>query len=251
MKVFLSYAHEQVTIAKEIAARLSANDHEVFVDKEKLSAGRNYDDLIRQKVENCDAFLFLISPESIADGKYTLSELRFMKSKYGNPSGKVLPVMVKPVLYSKIPPYLRAVTVLVPEGNAAAEVVAAIKRLGVTTNIDNTAALDSQVQSSRIEAYKKLWSLTETLPKWPKAKNVSYDSLRALSEKLRNWYFNDSGGLFLTQKAYNVYATLQAGIVTVADRNLSGIISDEHYEEVRELCSMLRRQLATDLGTRI
>jgi hypothetical protein len=130
MKVFLSYAHEQVTIAKEIAARLSANDHEVFVDKEKLSAGRNYDDLIRQKVENCDAFLFLISPESIADGKYTLSELRFMKSKYGNPSGKVLPVMVKPVLYSKIPPYLRAVTVLVPEGNAAAEVVAAIKRLG-------------------------------------------------------------------------------------------------------------------------
>lgn len=251
MKLFLSYAHEQAGIARDIEARLSADEHDVFFDRATLRVAESYDDAIRREVEACDAFLFLISPEAIANGKYTLSELAFMKRKHRNPSGKVLPVMVKPVLFSLLDPYLRAVTVLVPEGDVAAEVVAAVSALSSSPGLAESAALDAQVLNGRIEAYKKLWALTQLLPKWPRDENITYDGMGAFSKTLRKWYFNDGGGLFLSRPAYGFYATVQAGIAAILANRPSGAVSNQHYDAVRELCSTLRRQLAADLGTRI
>lgn len=250
MKLFLSYAHEQAGVAREIEARLSADEHDVFFDKETLRIAESYDDAIRREVEDCDAFLFLISPEAITAGKYTLSELAFMKRKHRNPSGKVLPVMVKPVLFSLLDPYLRAVTVLVPEGDIAAEVVAAVRSLSQDPDLAESTVLDAQVLSGRIEAYKKLWTLTRVLPKWPRDESITYDGMCAFSKTLRKWYFNDSGGLFLSRPAYGFYATVQAGIAAILASHPSGAVSAQHYDAVRELCSTLRRQLAADLGTR-
>jgi hypothetical protein len=65
---------------------------------------------------------FFISPSSLATGSYALTELKYARKKWRHPAGHVLPVLVRPVDWNAIPPYLKAVTVLEPEGNTPAEV---------------------------------------------------------------------------------------------------------------------------------
>jgi hypothetical protein len=115
VKVFLSYAHEQRSIAEEVSVSLSVRGHDVFLDRSTLMPGKEYDATIQKAVGNCDLFVFFISPESLKKGGYALTELGFAKDKWKNPSGKILPVMATPTLDSKIDPYLRAVTILYPQ----------------------------------------------------------------------------------------------------------------------------------------
>ena len=129
MRVFLSYAGEQRTTADSIALRLREAGHDVFFDKDDLPAAVSFDDRIRQGLHRSNALVFLVSPESVAPGAYTLTEMQFARERWPNPSGRVLPVMVVPTPYPEIPEYLKAVTVLEPKGNVVAETAAAVERL--------------------------------------------------------------------------------------------------------------------------
>lgn len=129
MKIFLSYASEQSDLAKEIALALRAEDHTVFFDRSALPPGEPYNAEIRQAIEESHLFIFLISPQSVAAGRYTLTELEFAERKWPKPWGHVLPVMVMPTAKADIPPYLRAGTILQPTGNMAATVAAEVHRM--------------------------------------------------------------------------------------------------------------------------
>jgi hypothetical protein len=129
MRVFLSYAGEQRTTADSVALRLRQAGHDVFFDKDDLPAAASFDDRIRQGLERSDTLVFLVGPESVAPGAYTLTEMQFARERWPNPSGRVLPVMVAPTPYTDIPEYLKAVTVLEPKGNLVAETAAAVERL--------------------------------------------------------------------------------------------------------------------------
>lgn len=63
MKIFLSYAHEQRPIAEEVSITLSVRGYDVFFDRSTLKAGLEYDSAIQKAVEQCDLFVFLISPD--------------------------------------------------------------------------------------------------------------------------------------------------------------------------------------------
>lgn len=126
MKIFLSYASEIRTRAEGVNAALQAAGHDVFFDREDLPAGLNYDDRIRSAIESSDLFVFLLSPAAVAEGHYTRTELKIARRCWPDPAGHVLPVMVETTPFSALPPYLGSVTVLVPEGNLAAEVVLAV-----------------------------------------------------------------------------------------------------------------------------
>jgi hypothetical protein len=129
MDIFLSYASEQRAIAEEIALALRSEGHEVFFDRSELPEGEAYNTRIREALSGCALLIFLVSPQSVADGRYTLTELRFAQEKWPSPGGRVLPVIVQPVTGAGIPAYLRAVSMLRPAGNVAAETVAAAHRL--------------------------------------------------------------------------------------------------------------------------
>ncbi|AOF80369.1 TIR domain protein [Methyloversatilis sp. RAC08] len=126
MKIFLSYASEIRARAEGVNAALQAAGHDVFFDREDLPAGLNYDDRIRSAIESSDLFVFLLSPAAVAEGHYTRTELKIARRRWPDPAGHVLPVMVEATPFSALPPYLGSVTVLVPEGNLAAEVVLAV-----------------------------------------------------------------------------------------------------------------------------
>ena len=256
VKLFISYAKPQRPIAEDLNALLSARGHSVFFDRKGLRQGWSTS-AIRQAAEDCDVFVFLISPESVAPSRYTLTELGYRQEKVPNTSGTLLPVMVKPTLLTRVPPYLRTVTIHFPQGNLSAGVADAIDRLSSRPTPDpeqaptRVAGGRSEVfQVERIAAYRKLWELTRVLPKWPKAENVPYSELRTLSTNLRDWYFAEGGGLFLSRSAHGAYASVQNTLQAILGQRTSGPIAVEHYDEVREVCSTLRSQLAKDIGAR-
>lgn len=253
MKIFLSYSRKQQRRAEEISTAIRVRGHDVFFDKSNLKAGLDYDPTIQKAVNDCNLFVFLISPDAMKQSSYTITELGFAKEKWQNPSGHVLPVMVEPTLLAKVDPYLRGVTILYPQGNLAAEVSASVDRL---VNADASAPraeppTPELVLLQRMDAYKELWALTKRLPKWPRATEVSYADLHEFSTSLRTWYFTDGGGLFLSRSAHTAYSALQDSLTAILLGEPSGVIRDEHYDAVRELCSALRTTLARDIGSRV
>ena len=129
MRIFLSYASSDRPIAERTNLALQGAGHEVFFDRASLPPGDTFDLQIIDAVDRAELFVFLISPEAITHGAYGLTELGVARRRWPRPGGRVLPVMVRRVAIDALPPYLRAVTVLDPEGEIVSEVVASVERL--------------------------------------------------------------------------------------------------------------------------
>lgn len=128
MRIFISYSSKYRDICERLQLALEADGrHQVFVDRSELAAGKPFDETLRKGIEDCDLLLFLISPESVAEGSYALAEMGIAKARWRHPGGRVLPVKVVPTPNASIPAYLRAVTILEPQGDVVAETVAAVE----------------------------------------------------------------------------------------------------------------------------
>jgi hypothetical protein len=127
--VFICHASEDKVLAEDLALRLRRRRFNVFFDRDVLEPGESYDDRIRREIGRSDALIFLVSPDSIRDGKYTRSELKHAHEQWPDPHGRVLPAMVRPTEVKQIPSYLRAVTILEPQGDIVAETAAAVEKL--------------------------------------------------------------------------------------------------------------------------
>lgn len=129
MKIFLSYASQDRAQVESIHQALAAEGHDIFFDREDLPPGEAYDSRIRQAIESCDLFIVILSPDTVDAGSYTLNEIDFARKVHANPSGRVLPVMLRPTPFESIPAYLKAVTLLQTDGNVPAAVTEAVHRL--------------------------------------------------------------------------------------------------------------------------
>lgn len=128
-QIFISFASEDRELADQIHLALIGAGHRVFFDRESLLPAGDYHEEIQHAVEASDVFVFLVSVNSLAAGSYALTELKYARKKWEHPANHVLPVMVGPVDWNALPPYLKAVTVLEPEGNTPAEVRQAVQGL--------------------------------------------------------------------------------------------------------------------------
>jgi TIR domain len=126
IKIFLTYASEDRTTAESITFSLRERGYTVFLDRDDLPPGESFNKQIERAINNCGILVFLISPDSVADGRYTLTELSFARHKWPSPDNRVLPVMVRKTPLERVPNYLKAVTILEPQGNVAAEASAAV-----------------------------------------------------------------------------------------------------------------------------
>ncbi len=129
MKIFVSHASEQRAIAEAIEAALACEGHVVFVDRSDLPSGETYHDRIRDAIGDSHLFIFLVSPESVSPGRYTLTELELAREKWRRPAARVLPVVVKPTDLAMLPPYVKPLTLLEPQGNIPAAVAASVAAL--------------------------------------------------------------------------------------------------------------------------
>jgi len=129
MRVFISYASEDRDIAEKVQLALAGDGNATFFDTQDLPAGGDYNARIAAGIEQCDALVFLVSPYSVVPGSFALTELKLARSRWAHPAGRVVPVRIAPVSFEQMPNYLKAVTILEPEGNVALEVVMAVRAL--------------------------------------------------------------------------------------------------------------------------
>jgi hypothetical protein len=106
MKIFLSHASQDNAVAESIAFSLRSRGYRVFLDRDDLPAGVSYDQQIERAVKDSDIFIFLISPDSVAEARYTLTELTFARHKWPDPNGRVLPVIGRKTPFEQVPSYL-------------------------------------------------------------------------------------------------------------------------------------------------
>jgi hypothetical protein len=248
--VFISYASERAGLAADIAAALAVEGHEVFYDRESLTPGEPFGKRIRDEIARSDVFVILVTSEIFKEQSYVLSELKFAKQELRKGNERILPVIILPVNYRKLDPYLRRLTALYPEGNVAAEVAAGVNELVRGSSGVNALPLRPEVAAKQLEAYGILWCLTGILPKWGRQETPTYSGLQKFGQDLREWYFAGTGGLFFTRASYSRYAELQNALETFDSDDPAIEITTDDYETIRRLCSSLRRQLADDLSTR-
>ncbi len=129
MKIFLSYSSKNRALVEPIYLALRAQRHKVFFDRTDLPPGEEYDTRIRQAIEGSHLFVFLVSAESLEPGSYTLTELGIAQKTWEQPAGRLLPVVLRPIGLDRLPPYLKSVTILEPEGNVPAAVADAVHRI--------------------------------------------------------------------------------------------------------------------------
>ena len=129
MRVFLSYSSSDRTLVEPIYLALRAQGHTVFFDRADLPAGEEYDARIRRAIEKSQLVLFMISPDSLDPGSYTLTELAIAQKTWGHPAGRVLPVILRPISLERIPPYLKSITLLEPQGDLTAGVADQVYRI--------------------------------------------------------------------------------------------------------------------------
>ncbi len=126
MKIFTSYDSEYGSLAERLSLALEAEGHTCYFDRARLQPGQPYHGELREAIAECDLFVFLVSPESVAPGSYARAELSLAEQRWRHPARRVLPVVAAPTPIESIPPYLRAVTLLEPQGDLVAETVAAV-----------------------------------------------------------------------------------------------------------------------------
>lgn len=129
MKIFLSHPHEHRRVADALCVALRQEGHQPTLDVELLAAGDAFHAPLRKAIEGSDLFVYLLSPASLEEGSYALTELDFARKRWPDPTDRVLPVRVAEIDFDRVPPYLASVTVLQPQGDLVAATVARISEI--------------------------------------------------------------------------------------------------------------------------
>lgn len=129
MKVFLSFSSANRVIAESVANAIRNNGHEVFFERDHLAPGEAIGKKIQGAIQDCDLFVFLVSAESLKQGRYPLTELMLARRKWPQPSGHLLPVLIDPAQRDAMPAYLKTVAPLEPSGDISAETAIAVDKL--------------------------------------------------------------------------------------------------------------------------
>jgi len=95
MKIFLSYPHEWQAEVERVCFGLEAEGHDVFFDKTDLPHDRSFNSSLRAQIDACDLFVFMITPQSVERGRYSLSELGLAQRRWRNPNDGVVAVMLE------------------------------------------------------------------------------------------------------------------------------------------------------------
>ena len=135
----------------------------------------------------------------------------------------------------------------------AALLTAATTYIGLRTKIrrDLEAQYDRDLRERRMTAYASLWALTEPLAIYSPARKLSGHGARALSERLRHWYFTD--GIVLSVKARKAYFDLQKALTTdslAATAADTDALDTPVLKPLQEASSALRTALSNDLASR-
>ena len=119
--------------------------------------------------------------------------------------------------------------------------------------IERRTKIDEGLLAKRAEVYGELWKMTGILPQYPRDDKLTYENLAAQSEALRDWYFQKSGGIYLSRDSQRIYMAFQKTINDLLkgqEASLDRQVLPADYERARVAGSTLRSSLTDDLHSR-
>jgi hypothetical protein len=105
-KVFISYVHDDVTFARDLAHALRSAGFEPLLDEERLVSGDILEDGLRAMIATADCGVFLVTPDFV-DSDYCMEELRIFAEDF--PAKRRIPILRRPrKSFSRLPARLGA-----------------------------------------------------------------------------------------------------------------------------------------------
>ena len=125
---------------------------------------------------------------------------------------------------------------------------AATTYLALVTKVrrDLEAQYDKDLRDRRLAVYPALWGLSEPLARYSPAGPLSVEGARALSEKMRQWYFRD--GLVMSLAARQAYFDLQSRLVDAAAA--AEPPDSNAFKGLQKASSIMHAALCGDVGSR-
>jgi TIR domain len=86
--IFISYSRKDIDFAQKVVDALAANNLDTWIDWKSIPKGEDWEQEIYRGIEEADAFLFLISPDSVSSqmcksGDCTCSQESWQRSNGG------------------------------------------------------------------------------------------------------------------------------------------------------------------------
>ncbi len=107
---FVSYSHRDRDFAVRLQRALNASEKDVWVD-ERIEAGSQWADDLRDAIENADAFVFVISPDSVESSECK-KELLYAAEL----NKRIIPVNLRTTPLDVLPEQVRAIQFVPPRG---------------------------------------------------------------------------------------------------------------------------------------
>jgi len=124
-----------------------------------------------------------------------------------------------------------------------------------TSALGSRADLELDLRQKRDALYRSLWPKTQVLSLTPINKELTYADVSQLSITLKDWYFTECGGLYLSVRAQRAYREAQEALTEAAGKDAGEHVWREprgdDYERLRLALSSLRTALTEDLQSRI
>src|SRR5262245_43285259 len=105
-RVFVSYSRKDASIVREIVNALKEQGLTVWSD-DSHTAGTDWATDIEKALRQTDAFIFVISPESLESPSVNFELGVALSRSADSPDLRIIPVMVKKVDQKALPPLLR------------------------------------------------------------------------------------------------------------------------------------------------
>lgn len=109
-----------------------------------------------------------------------------------------------------------------------------------------------------LPAFEKLWSRLEPIAYFGQddpINTIGYKEVEALSQSLRNWYFDESGGMYLSlfEKSKDAYIALQTAlnqhaVIALKKDKLTDVLTPSDHLDIREKGRTLRHAIVDDLN---
>src|SRR5437899_2877038 len=71
--------------------------------------------------------------------------------------------------------------------------------------LDLTVEYDKKLHDDRLNLYTKLWPKTKYLARFSRQSPLTYKVVKTTAEGMRNWYFDDRGGIYLSKRSRKPY----------------------------------------------
>jgi hypothetical protein len=283
--VFVSYSHKDKLFLEQLNPHLTHLSRQSLLtvwDDTTIAAGQKWRTKIDDALKSAKVAVLLISKYFLSSKFIREVELPAILAKQ-NSGAAILPLIVRPCRY-EYDNELRELQAFNDPSKTVDEMTeaererlfvslsrtidATLNKIRSETKISNTEKVDSHIvdktasqlsyddrarlilYKKRVEKYEKLWTLMEVLPKWPRSSNVRYTDLNSLSNYLRDWYFKEQGGLYLTRESHSMYSLIQESLTMVVKKVRPGRVLARDYDNLRDNLSMLRTELTEDLQTR-